>query len=114
MTEGGGGGGGRCCLGGDMRFLGRVCFFNVDRDHVTEAELARVINCPETPWAVSLWLDSGAEFRQRAMAGDFSDLDTLLGGRLPAELKEVIKRTFREKYVGAPNLKPLLNGPGAG
>ena len=104
VAVGGGGGGGApampvpveptCCSGGDVRGM---CFFTVDRDHLTEADLAKVLTCPRTPDAVSWWLDNeDYDIHMRAMAGNFSDLDTLLGGRLPSELKEAIKRTYVE------------------
>ena len=79
LGGGGGGGGGApampapveptCCPGGDVRGM---CFFCVDREHLTEADLVKVLTCPRTPDAVSWWLDNtDYDIHMRAMVDIF-------------------------------------------
>ena len=98
----GGGGGGAaaaatCCSGGDVRAM---CFTH--RPHQpSPADISRILACPHTPWAAAWWLENDdADICDRALRGDFTSLDTVLGGHLTPALKEAIKGEFCVENFG--------------
>jgi hypothetical protein len=83
-----------CCSGGDVRGM---CFTHRP-DQPSPADISRILACPHTPWAAAWWLENDdADICVRALRGDFSALDTVLGGHLTPELKEAIKGIFAEE-----------------
>jgi hypothetical protein len=88
---------GTCCSGGDVRAM---CFTH--RPHQpSPADISRILACPHTPWAAAWWLENDdADICDRALRGDFTCLDTVLGGHLTPALKEAIKCTFSEENFG--------------